>query len=104
MATALAQIDLDVCTYKGNTSLARLTATWPERAGTFERFTERNTSASGKTGTYTYHVPDGAYESNEPRLGHAGRCWWIVADGVPVKVTKAEALATVGITVNRAAS
>jgi len=46
------------------------------------------------TGTKTYLVTDGAYESNEGRKRY-GRRWWVVTGDQVREVDRAEALAHV---------
>lgn len=76
-----AEIVLDICTPEGKTWLARVNgldiAYGFDRA--FVRAIERNTSRSGRTGSATYAVEDGVYESNEGRR-RLGRRYWLVED------------------------
>lgn len=89
-----ARIDLDICTPEGKTWLARVTG-HGGRYGLEREFINRAsavTSRTGRTGTATYVVADGLYESNEGR--HTlGRHYWHVQDGVPVTVTLQQMIA-----------
>ncbi len=89
-----ATIDLDICTPEGKTWLAAITGVGGKFGvdREFVNATERNTSGSGKTGTATYTVTDGVYESNEGRK-RLGRRWWIVAGTEAREVDRDEALA-----------
>lgn len=77
-------IALDVCTPEGKTWLARVTGT-DQTFGIAREFVnaaERDTSKSGKTGTLTYVVEDGIYESNEGRKRLGRRYWQVQGDEV----------------------
>src|SRR5690554_1929736 len=81
-AAAPAEIQLDICTPEGKTWLARLDGL-DESFGfdrEFVRAVSRDTSRSGRTGTATYLVEDGVYESNEGRR-RLGRRYWLVDAG-----------------------
>lgn len=88
------EIVLDVCTPEGKTWLAQITG-GGGKFGVEREFVNAaasNLSRSGMTGTKTYVVSDGVYESNEGR-GRLGRRWWIVRDGAATDVDRDEALA-----------
>lgn len=95
-AGAFVQLHLDVCTPEGKTWCAEVTGRDRSAPGglarDFMRIIERNTSRSGATGTYTYELGDGVYESNEGRR-RLGRRFWIVADGKIRETDRAGALA-----------
>ena len=89
-----AELNLDIATMEGKTWLAELTGT-DAKFGFRREFintVEKITSRSGKTGTASYLVGDGVYESNEGRK-RLGRRYWIVKDGEAREVDRAEALA-----------
>jgi hypothetical protein len=88
------EIPLDVCTPEGKTWLARITGVSEEFGfdRTFCRYVDRQTSKSGKTGTVTYPVSDGLYESNEGRR-RLGRRYWRVADGVISEISREQVTA-----------
>lgn len=88
-------IHLDVCTPEGKTWLARVTGT-DNQYGLSRDFVAaagKDTSRSGRTGTATYEVGDGFYESNEGRR-RLGRRYWLVKDGEAVEVERAQVLAS----------
>lgn len=82
-------LDLDICTPEGKTWLALISGT--DRQFGFDREfinpIEKSTSRSGKTGTATYVVGDGIYESNEGRR-RLGRRYWRVADGEVAEIDR----------------
>jgi hypothetical protein len=77
-------IALDVCTPEGKTWLARITGADQTFgiARDFVNAVERDTSRSGKTGTFTYVVEDGIYESNEGRRRLGRRYWRVQGDEI----------------------
>lgn len=83
------EISLDVCTPEGKTWLAAVTGADPKFgfAREFVHAVSRDTSRSGKTGTATYVVDDGLYESNEGRR-RLGRRYWRVADGTATEIDR----------------
>jgi hypothetical protein len=88
------ELNLDIATMEGKTWLAEITGT-DAKFGlqrSFVNAVEKTTSRSGKTGTASYLVGDGVYESNEGRR-RLGRRYWIVRDGQVREVNRAEALA-----------
>jgi hypothetical protein len=88
-----AAIALDVCTPEGKTWLARVTGV-DETFGFARHFVnsvERETSRSGRTGTFTYVVEDGIYESNEGRR-RLGRRYWRVQDDEVTEIDRTAAL------------
>lgn len=91
-----AQIVLDVCTPEGKTWLARLTGLGGQ-FGVQRQFQHGRSdlSRSGKTGSITYTVTDGIYESNEGRrsLRPHQRKWWRVTGDQAAQITEADALA-----------
>jgi hypothetical protein len=90
-ATTIAQLDLDICTPEGRTWLARIDGIVPsERLDRkFMRYHGRITSRSGMTGTASYLVGDGLYESNEGRR-RLGRRYWAVTQGEIREINFAE--------------
>jgi len=88
------EMNLDVCTPEGKTWLARITGI-NGRYGFTREFINtiaRNTSRSGRTGTYTYLVTDGLYESNEGRR-RLGRRYWKVENGTITEIDRDELVA-----------
>jgi hypothetical protein len=87
-----AQLHLDVCTPEGKTWLARLTGVGG-KFGVEREFQvgRKDLSRSGKTGTITYTLTDGIYESHEARR-KLGRKWWRVTGDEIVELLEAEAL------------
>lgn len=94
MSDSMVTLDLDVCTPEGKTWLARITGVGGrygiERA--FIRAATRNLSRSGKTGTMSYLIGPGVYESNEGRRRYGRRYWIVDEDGLR-EVSQDEALA-----------
>ncbi len=92
-----ATIQLDICTPEGKTWLARVTGVGGQFGveRDFVNAVSRNTSRSGQTGTATYVVTDGIYESNEGRK-RLGRRWWQVTGDDAQEIDQAAALAAVG--------
>jgi len=92
------ELDLDVCTPEGKTWLAQVLGTDRAAPGGLQRefltAVSSRLSRSGMTGTKTYLVTDGAYESNEGRKRY-GRRWWVVTGDQVREVDRAEALAHV---------
>jgi len=87
--TKSADISLDVCAYKGDTWLARLSGA---NARTVVRVTEDRRSRSRMTGTVRYQgLDDGVYESYEARSGE--ETFYIVTSGEYRVVSREEALA-----------
>jgi hypothetical protein len=91
------EITLDICTPEGKTWLARITGIDPKFGlnREFVNAVERNTSRSGKTGTVTYVVEPGVYESNEGRRRYGRRFWIVDADGTINRVERTDALAAI---------
>jgi len=92
-AAAPAEIQLDICTPEGKTWLARLDGL-DESFGfdrEFVRAVSRDTSRSGRTGTATYLVEDGVYESNEGRR-RLGRRYWLVDAGQVREIERQDAV------------
>jgi hypothetical protein len=89
-----ATIMLDICTPEGKTWLALVTGVGGKFGieRDFVSAVSKHTSRSGMTGTATYIVDDGVYESNEGRQ-RLGRRYWIVEDGEPREVERDDALA-----------
>lgn len=88
------EMRLDVCTPEDKTWLARITGI-NGRYGFTREFINtiaRNTSRSGRTGTYTYLVTDGLYESNEGRR-RLGRRYWKVENGTITEIDRDELVA-----------
>lgn len=87
----IAEIALDVCTPEGKTWLARVTGIGGrygiERS--FVHAASSSLSKSGRTGTMTYLVGNGLYESNEGRRRY-GRRYWGVKDGEVTQLTLSE--------------
>jgi hypothetical protein len=85
-------IMLDICTPEGKTWLAEVTGTGGKFGieRDFVSAVSKNTSRSGMTGTATYIVDNGVYESNEGRLG---RRYWIVENDEKREVERDDALA-----------
>jgi hypothetical protein len=94
---AMTTIDLDICTPEGKTWLAEITGTDPRfgLAREFVAATSRSTSRSGRTGTATYAVRDGLYESNEGRR-RLGKRYWRVEDGNITEIDRNELLIALG--------
>lgn len=88
------KIVLDVCTPEGKTWLAAVTGFDPKFG--FEREfvnpISKDTSRSGRTGTYTYLTDDGLYEANEGRR-KLGRSYYRVADGEAQQISQDELIA-----------
>ncbi len=85
-----AKIVLDVCTPEGKTWLAHVTGLDPKFGfqRSFVNPINRDTSRSGKTGTYTYLVDDdGLYEANEGRRSR-GKSYYRVTDGEATKISQ----------------
>ena len=92
----MATIVLDVCTPEGNTWLARVTGS-DKKFGVKRQFVNAvssDLSKSGKTGSKTYLVDDGIYQSNEGRR-RLGRRWWKVEGDQAAEVSEDEGLAAV---------
>jgi hypothetical protein len=90
-------ITLDVCTPEGKTWLAAITGL-DAKFGLQRSFvvaTDRNLSGSGKTGSMTYAVTDGIYESSEGRKRLGRRFWRVEGDQVS-EIQHAEVLDTLG--------
>jgi hypothetical protein len=90
------EMDLDVCTPEGKTWLARVTGLGG-RFGIEREFVNtiaRDTSRSGRTGTYTYMICDGVYESNEGRRRY-GRRYWLVKAGVITEIDRSDLAANI---------
>jgi hypothetical protein len=101
--TTLATVHLDVCTPEGKTWCARVTGHDTDQPGGLARefltAAEANLSRSGMTGTKTYELTDGVYETNEGRRSiHPNRKFWIVTDGRAQQVDRTAALAALGVT------
>lgn len=81
-------IHLDVCTPEGKTWLAEITGLGGQFGflRSFVNATESNFSRSGMTGTKTYDVSDGVYESSEGRRRY-GRRFWKVENGEVTEIT-----------------
>jgi hypothetical protein len=90
------QINLGIATYSGKTWLAELTGL-DKKFGFQREFinaAERNTSRSGKTGTASYIVGAGIYESQS---GRTGRSYWLVgADDTVTEIDRTRVLAELG--------
>lgn len=87
-------LDLDICTPEGKTWLALISGV-DQRFGFDREFInpiEKSTSRSGMTGTATYMVGNGIYESNEGRRRY-GRRYWRVADGVVTEIGRDDVVA-----------
>lgn len=98
MSAAPVLLHLDVCTPEGKTWCAQLHGRDKSAPGglarTFVRMIESNTSRSGMTGSYTYELDDGVYETNEGRRSlPRQRRFWIVTDGKATETDRAGALA-----------
>jgi len=88
------EMKLDVCTPEGKTWLACITGIGGPYGfqREFVNTIARDTSRSGRTGTYTYLVTDGFYESNEGRR-RLGRRYWKVQNGVITEIDRADLIA-----------
>lgn len=88
------KITFDVCTPEGKTWLAQITGLDPKFGFTrsFVNPISKDTSRSGRTGSYTYLADDGLYEANEGRR-KLGRSYYRVADGKAEQISQDELIA-----------
>jgi len=87
-------LDLDICTPEGKTWLALISGL-DQKFGFDREFInpiDRSTSGSGKTGTATYMVGNGIYESNEGRR-RLGRRYWRVTAGTITEIDRDDVVA-----------
>lgn len=90
----MASISLGICTPEGKTWLAQVTGLGGKCGieRDFVSAVQRQTSRSGRTGTATYEVGDGIYESCEGRA-RLGRRFWRVEGDVVTQIELGEAMA-----------